>query len=64
MTNSELLALSRQLRAKSAILLDADFEFATDLIYASFMLDNLLEAREAVDAILIEVLPCIPPSCL
>jgi hypothetical protein len=58
MNNQELLDLSRRLRAKSAILLDADFEFATDLIYASFALDSLLEAREAVDAAIAECIPC------
>jgi hypothetical protein len=63
MSNAELLALSRRLRGKSALLLDADWSFAEDLIMASFALETLLEAREAVDAILIEVMPCIPPSC-
>jgi hypothetical protein len=59
MTNSELLALSRRLRSKSAILLDVDWNFAEDLIMASFALDTLYEARLAVDAAIAECIPCI-----
>ena len=55
MTNQELLALSRRLRGKSALLIDVDWSFAEDLILASFMLENLLQARTAIDAVLIEV---------
>jgi hypothetical protein len=54
MTNAELLALSRRLRGKSALLLDVDWPFAEDLIMASFALDSLYEARIAVDAAIAE----------
>jgi hypothetical protein len=57
MTNPELLALSRRLRGKSALVLDVDIDFAHDLLMASFCLNDLLASRQAVDAILIEVLP-------
>jgi len=53
----ELLALSRRIRGKSALLLDYDLDFAHDLLMASFCLDDLLASRQAIDAILIEALP-------
>ncbi len=36
------------------------WSFAEDLIMASFMLDSLLEARTAIDAMLVGAVPCSP----
>jgi hypothetical protein len=52
MSNAELLALSRRLRGKSALLLDVDWSFAQDLIMASFALATLgHKVEEMVGAI-------------
>jgi hypothetical protein len=58
MSNAELLALSRRLRGKSALLLDVDWSFAQDLIMASFALEDLYAARTAIDAMLVGATPC------
>jgi hypothetical protein len=56
-SNHELLALSRRIRAKSALLLDADLDFAFDLMKASFALDELLASRQTTSMIPIESAP-------
>jgi hypothetical protein len=48
MTNAQLLELSRRLRSKGALLLDADIDFAQDLLMASFVLEDLLASRQAI----------------
>ena len=53
-------ALSRRLRAKSVLLLDADLDFAFDLMRASFALDELAASRQAIDTILVESVPLTP----
>jgi hypothetical protein len=53
-SNDELLALSLRIRAKSALLLDADLDFALDLMKASFALDELLASRQTADMTSVE----------
>jgi hypothetical protein len=59
-SNDELSALSRRLRAKSALLLDADLDFAFDLMRASLALDEFVASRQAADIISVESVPLTP----
>jgi len=44
-SNDELLALSKRLRMKSAIVLDVDPDFSADLYLAACLIDDLHDAR-------------------